>query len=33
MDGPFAGIEIQPLSFLQLTGEYDATEFNSSVKR
>ncbi|MGO2510034.1 MAG: YjbH domain-containing protein [Vibrio hibernica] len=32
MDGPFAGIEIQPLSFLQLTGEYDATEFNSSVK-
>ncbi|WP_417880484.1 YjbH domain-containing protein [Vibrio sp.] len=32
MDGPFGGIEIQPLSFLQFTGEYDATEFNSSIK-
>ncbi|OEF24296.1 YjbH domain-containing protein [Vibrio rumoiensis] len=32
MDGPFGGIEIQPFSFLQLTGEYDSTEFNSSIK-
>lgn len=32
MDGPFGGIEFQPFSFIQLTGEYDATEFNSSVK-
>lgn len=32
MDGPFGGVEIQPLSFLQLTGEYDAAEFNSSIK-
>ncbi|KJR16563.1 hypothetical protein UF28_10610 [Vibrio parahaemolyticus] len=32
MDGPFGGIEYQPLSFLQISGEYDAVEFNSSVK-
>ncbi len=32
MDGPFAGIEYQPFDFIQLTGEYDAVEFNSSVK-
>ncbi|EGQ9572332.1 YjbH domain-containing protein [Vibrio alginolyticus] len=32
MDGPFGGIEYQPLSFLQVSGEYDAVEFNSSVK-
>lgn len=32
LDGPFGGIEFQPFSFLQLTGEYDATEFNSSIK-
>ena len=32
MDGPFGGIEIQPFTFLQLTGEYDSTEFNSSIK-
>ncbi|MFH4548198.1 YjbH domain-containing protein [Vibrio alginolyticus] len=32
MDGPFGGIEYQPLSFLQVSGEYDAVKFNSSVK-
>ncbi|MGR2667459.1 YjbH domain-containing protein [Vibrio campbellii] len=32
MDGPFGGIEYQPFDFVQLTGEYDAVEFNSSVK-
>ncbi|MBM5029299.1 YjbH domain-containing protein [Vibrio parahaemolyticus] len=32
MDGPFGGIEYQPLDFVQFTGEYDAVEFNSSVK-
>lgn len=32
MDGPFGGIEYQPLDFVQLIGEYDAVEFNSSVK-
>ena len=30
MDGPFGGVEIEPLSFLQLTGEYDATELHSA---
>lgn len=32
MDGPFGGIEYQPFDFVQLTGEYDSVEFNSSVK-
>ena len=32
IDGPFGGIEYQPFDFVQLTGEYDAVEFNSSVK-
>lgn len=32
MDGPFGGAEWQPLSFLQLTGEYDAAEFNANAK-
>ncbi|MEZ9628987.1 YjbH domain-containing protein [Vibrio breoganii] len=32
LDGPFGGIEWQPLSFLQLAGEYDAQEFNSSLR-
>lgn len=32
MDGAFGGIEYQPLDFVQITGEYDAVEFNSSVK-
>ncbi|MGI3078576.1 YjbH domain-containing protein [Vibrio alginolyticus] len=32
MNGVFGGVEYQPLSFLQFTGEYDAVEFNSSVK-
>ncbi|MGB2079431.1 MAG: YjbH domain-containing protein, partial [Vibrio sp.] len=32
MDGAFGGIEVQPWSFIQLTGEYDASEFNSSIK-
>lgn len=32
MDGPFGGIEYQPFDFVQLIGEYDAVEFNSSVK-
>lgn len=32
MDGPFAGVEWQPLSFLQLTSEYDAVEINANAK-
>lgn len=32
MDGPFAGAEWQPLSFVQLVGEYDASEFNAMAK-
>ncbi|HDM8234836.1 TPA: YjbH domain-containing protein [Vibrio campbellii] len=32
LDGAFAGVEYQPLSFLQLTAEYDSVEVNSSVK-
>ncbi|AUW05358.1 hypothetical protein C1N51_05395 [Vibrio campbellii] len=32
MDGLFGGIEYQPFDFVQLTSEYDAVEFNSSVK-
>ncbi|EHR5462502.1 hypothetical protein CGI80_25040 [Vibrio parahaemolyticus] len=32
MDGPFGGIEYQPFDFVQFTGEYDAVEFNSSMK-
>ncbi|MCZ0924035.1 YjbH domain-containing protein [Vibrio diabolicus] len=32
MNGVFGGVEYQPLSFLQFTAEYDAVEFNSSVK-
>ncbi|MFV8429892.1 YjbH domain-containing protein [Vibrio owensii] len=32
MDGPFGGLEYQLFDFFQLTGEYDAVEFNSSVK-
>nr|WP_308810260.1 YjbH domain-containing protein [Photobacterium angustum] len=32
MNGPFAGAEWQPLSFIQLTAEYDAAEFNSNAK-
>ncbi|MDF2153135.1 YjbH domain-containing protein [Vibrio sp. CAU 1672] len=32
MNGPFGGIEYQPFRFLQVTGEYDSVEFNSSVK-
>ncbi|KJG18218.1 YjbH domain-containing protein [Photobacterium angustum] len=32
MNGPFAGAEWQPLSFMQLTAEYDAAEFNSNAK-
>nr|WP_155487330.1 YjbH domain-containing protein [Vibrio campbellii] len=32
MDGVFGGVEYQPFDFIQLTGEYDAVEFNSSVK-
>lgn len=32
LDGMFAGAEWQPLSFVQLTGEYDAQEFNSMIR-
>lgn len=32
MDGPFGGVEFQPFNFIQLVGEYDSEEFNSSVK-
>jgi len=32
MDGPFGSIELQPLPFVQLVGEYDSTEFNGAVK-
>ncbi|WP_411292795.1 YjbH domain-containing protein [Vibrio parahaemolyticus] len=32
MDGAFGGVEYQPFDFIQLTAEYDAVEFNSSVK-
>ncbi len=32
LDGPFGGIEIQPLSFLQLVGEYDSLEYNAMAK-
>jgi len=32
MDGPFGSVELQPLPFVQLIGEYDSTEFNGAVK-
>ncbi|EEZ85699.1 hypothetical protein VME_44230 [Vibrio harveyi 1DA3] len=32
MDGPFGGVEYQPLNFVQLVGEFDAVEFNSTIK-
>ena len=32
MDGPFGSIELQPLPFVQLVGEYDSTELNGAVK-
>lgn len=32
LDGPFGGFEYQPFDFLQLVGEYDSVEFNSSIK-
>ncbi|MGY0616881.1 YjbH domain-containing protein [Vibrio sp. FJH11] len=32
MDGPFGGVEWQPLPFAQLVGEYDASEFNVTAK-
>ncbi|BDR14817.1 YjbH domain-containing protein [Vibrio sp. STUT-A11] len=32
MDGPFGGVEWQPLSFAQLVGEYDASELNVTAK-
>ncbi len=32
MDGPFGGVEWQPLPFAQLVGEYDASEFNATAK-
>ncbi|WP_413505482.1 YjbH domain-containing protein [Photobacterium phosphoreum] len=32
MNGPFAGAEWQPLSFMQITGEYDASQFNANAK-
>jgi len=32
MDGEFAAIEVQPLSFMQLVAEYDSSKVNGSVK-
>ncbi|WP_394699168.1 YjbH domain-containing protein [uncultured Vibrio sp.] len=32
MDGPFGGVEWQPLPFAQLVGEYDASELNVTAK-
>ncbi|MCG9701196.1 YjbH domain-containing protein [Vibrio natriegens] len=32
IDGPFGGVEWQPLPFTQLVGEYDASEFNVTAK-
>ncbi|ABM03251.1 hypothetical protein Ping_1434 [Psychromonas ingrahamii 37] len=32
MNGPFASIEYQPFSFMQLTAEHDNTELNVAVK-
>ncbi len=32
LDGPFGGFEYQPFDFLQLVGEYDSVELNSSIK-
>lgn len=32
LNGPFGGIEWQPFPFAQLTGEYDASEFNAAAK-
>lgn len=32
LDGPFGGFEYQPFDFVQLVGEYDSVEFNSSIK-
>lgn len=32
LDGVFGGVEYQPFDFVQLVGEYDSVEFNSSIK-
>lgn len=32
MEGKFASIEVQPLSFMQLVAEYDAAQLNGAVK-
>lgn len=32
MDGPFGSVELQPLSFVQLIGEYDSAEVNAAAK-
>lgn len=32
MDGEFASIEVQPLSFMQLVAEYDSAQLNGAVK-
>ena len=32
MDGPFGGAEWQPLPFIQVIGEYDASKFNANAK-
>lgn len=32
LDGPFGGFEYQPFDFVQIVGEYDSVEFNSSIK-
>ncbi|GEM80820.1 YjbH domain-containing protein [Vibrio superstes] len=32
LDGPFGGAEWQPFDFVQLAGEYDAQEFNATVR-
>jgi hypothetical protein len=32
MDGPFGSVELQPLPFAQLVGEYDSAQANAAVK-
>ncbi len=32
LNGPFGGVEIEPLSFLQLVAEYDSVDYNAMAK-
>ncbi|NAW59532.1 hypothetical protein CAG65_09155 [Vibrio sp. V39_P1S14PM300] len=32
LDGPFASIEVQPLSFAQIIAEYDSANYNAGIK-